>query len=133
MSIDKLKNVYFLGSLVKNIKGIYDKINEIIDYLDNEIATIASIQTTGVALTFIADSVYGTIGTPETGNITYSSINAELGVTNLIIHNHSIAPTFGTNMKKLSGSGLYVTGVVNYIYVTYINSTEVIYTINQRT
>lgn len=90
-------------------------------------------QTTGVALTFVSDSVYGTIGTPETGNITFSSTGAKLGVTNIIIHNHSVAPTFGTNMKKLSGSGNYTINVVNYIYVTYINSTEVIYSINQRT
>lgn len=34
MSLEKLKNVYFLGSLVKNVKGMYDKINEIIDYLN---------------------------------------------------------------------------------------------------
>jgi len=36
MSLNKLKNVYFLGSLVKNIKGMYDKINEIIDYLNGD-------------------------------------------------------------------------------------------------
>lgn len=89
--------------------------------------------TTGVVLTFLTDRVYGSIGTPEQGNITYSSTGAKLGVTNVIIHNHSSAPTFGTNMKKLSGSGSYVNSVVNYIYVTYINSTEVIYSINQRT
>jgi hypothetical protein len=93
---------------------------------------IETPQTTGVALTFVTDSVYGTIGTPETGNITFSSTGAKLGVTNLIIHNHSVAPTFAANMKKLSGSGGYVLSVVNYIYVTYINSTEVIYSINQR-
>lgn len=89
--------------------------------------------TTGVALTFTKDQVYGSIATPETGNITYSATGAKLGVTNIIIHNHTAAPTFGTNMKKLSGSGDYVVSVVNYIYVTYINSTEVIYSINQRT
>lgn len=89
--------------------------------------------TTGVALTFLNDSVYGTIASPETGNITYSSTNAKLGVTNIIIHNNSSAPTFASNMKMLSGSGSYLTSNINYIYVTYINSTEVIYTINQRT
>ena len=94
---------------------------------------IEATQTTGVALTFVTDSVYGTIASPETGNITYSATGAVLGVTNIIIHNHSSSPTFGTNMKKLSGSGDYVLSVVNYIYVTYINSTEVIYSINQRT
>lgn len=94
---------------------------------------IAAAQTTGVALTFLTDSVYGTIGSPETGNITYSAANAKLGVTNLIIHNNGSAPTFAANMKILSGSGTYATGVINYIFVQYINSTEVIYSINQRT
>lgn len=94
---------------------------------------IAAGTTTGVALTFETDRVYGSIGTPETGNITYSATNAQVGVTNLIIHNNGTAPTFGANMKILSGSGAYVISVVNYIYVTYINSTEVIYSINQRT
>jgi len=94
---------------------------------------IEATQTTGASLTFLTDSVYGSIATPETGNITYSATSAKVGVTNIIIHNHSIAPTFGTNMKKLSGSGTYVVSVVNYIFVTYINSTEVIYSISQRT
>lgn len=94
---------------------------------------IEAPQTTGVALTFLTDSVYGTIGSPETGNITFSATGAKLGVTNLIIHNHSSAPTFAANMKILSGSGSYVINDINYIYVTYVNSTEVIYTISQRT
>lgn len=94
---------------------------------------IEAPSTNGVALTFLTDRVYGTIGIPETGDITYDATGAKLGVTNIIIHNHSVAPTFGANMKKLSGSGNYVLNVVNYIYVTYINSTEVIYAINQRT
>jgi hypothetical protein len=94
---------------------------------------IQATQTTGVALTFLTDSVYGTIGTPETGNITYSATNAKIGVTNLIIHNNGTAPTFAANMKQLSGSSGYSVGVINYIFVTYINSTEVIYSINQRT
>jgi hypothetical protein len=93
---------------------------------------IQADSTTGVSLTFLTDTVYGSIATPETGNITYSSTGAKLGVTNIIIHNNGTAPTFASNMKKLSGSGNYVTGSINYIYVTYINSTEIIYSINQR-
>ncbi len=94
---------------------------------------IAAGSTTGVALTFVTDQVYGTIGSPETGNITFSTTGAQIGVTNLIIHNNGTAPTFASNMKILSGSGSYVISVVNYIFVTYVNSTEVIYSINQRT
>jgi hypothetical protein len=94
---------------------------------------VESPSTTGTALTFETDRVYGSIASPETGNITFSTTNAKVGVTNIIIHNSGSAPTFAANMKKLSGSGDYVTSAINYIYVSYINSTEVIYAINQRT
>jgi hypothetical protein len=95
--------------------------------------SVESQTTTGTAIAFTADRVYGTLDTPETGNITADITNAKLGVTNIIIHNSGTAPTFGSQFKKLSGSGNYVTGVVNYIYCTYISTTEIIYSINQRT
>jgi hypothetical protein len=90
-------------------------------------------QTTGVALTFVADTVYGSKATPETGNITASITGALLGVTNLIIHNNGSAPTFDTKFHQLSGSGTYVTGQLNYIFCTYIATDEIIYSIQQRT
>ena len=89
--------------------------------------------TTGTVISFSTDKVYGTLTTPETGNITADVTNAKLGVTNIIIHNSATAPTFGSQFKKLSGSGNYATGVVNYIYCTHISATEIIYSINQRT
>ena len=93
---------------------------------------IESPSTTGTVISFTVDKVYGTLTTPETGNITADVTNAKLGVTNIIIHNSGTAPTFDSKFKKLSGSGNYVTGVVNYIYCTFITSTEIIYSINQR-
>jgi len=93
---------------------------------------IESPSTTGTLISFTTDKVHGTLTTPETGNITADVTNAKLGVTNIIIHNSGTAPTFGSEFKKLSGSGNYVTGVVNYIYCTYISTTEIIYSINQR-
>lgn len=89
--------------------------------------------TTGTVVTFVTDRVYGTIASPETGNITADVTGAQVGVTNIVIHNSGTAPTFGVEFKKLSGSGNYVTSQVNYIYCTFINSTEIIYSINQRT
>lgn len=88
---------------------------------------------TGAILSFITDRVYGTIASPITGNITADVTGAQLGVTNIIIHNSGTAPTFSSEFKKLSGSGNYVVSVVNYIYCTFITSTEIIYSINQRT
>lgn len=91
------------------------------------------LQTTGTDLTFSRDRNYGTVASPETGNITADVTGARLGVTNVIIHNHSSEPTFDSKFKKLSGSGDYSTGEINYIMCQYINSTEIVYTISQRT
>ena len=88
---------------------------------------------TGATLSFVTDRIYGTIASPVTGNITADVTGAQLGVTNIIIHNSGTVPTFSSEYKKLSGSGNYVVSVVNYIYCTFITSTEIIYSINQRT
>lgn len=96
-------------------------------------ADIAAATGTSVALTFTSDSVQGTIASPLTGNITGNITGAKLGVVTLVIHNHTTAPTFDSKYKKLSGSGSYVTGSINYIFCEYINDTEIIYSINQRT
>lgn len=96
-------------------------------------ADIAAATGTLVALTFTSDSVQGTIASPLTGNITGNITGAKLGVVTLVIHNHTTAPTFDAKYKKLSGSGSYVTGSINYIFCEYINATEIIYSINQRT
>lgn len=101
-------------------------------YVDTKLP-IETPATTGVSLTFATDRIYGSIASPETGNITASVTGAKLGVTNIIIHNSGTAPTFDSKFKKLSGSGSYVVSVVNYIYCTYITPTEIIYSINQRT
>ena len=96
--------------------------------------SLAASQTTGTILTFLTDSVYGTVGLPETGSISADVTGGLLGVTNIVIHNNgSTGPTFSSQFKKLSGSGIYATGQINYIYCTYINSTNIIYSINQAT
>lgn len=88
---------------------------------------------TGVVITFLTDRVYGSLETPETGNIMADRTDAKLGVTNIIIHNSGTAPAFGSDFKILSGSGNYSTSNINYIFCTFISHTEIIYSINQRT
>lgn len=89
--------------------------------------------STGVTISFVTDTLYGKLDTPETGNLTANVTGAKLGVNSTIIHNSSTVPTFSSEFKKLSGSGSYITGVINYIFCLYISSTEIIYSINQRT
>lgn len=86
---------------------------------------------TGTALSFVSDAIYGSTATPETGNITGVTTNAKPGAVILLIHNNGSTPTFDVKFKKLSGSGDYVTGQINYIMCMYLDSTHIIYSINQ--
>lgn len=95
--------------------------------------SLAAGTASGTTLTFTEDRVYGTLNSPETGSILANVTGGLLGVTNIVIHNSTISPTFSSEYKKLSGSGIYATGSINYIYCTYIASNEIIYAINQRT
>lgn len=137
--LDELHNVSISGTPSNNQALIYNSttnvwenksITQSLGYIP--LPTTAGTAT-GTTLSFITDSVYGTIASPITGNITADVTGGQLGVTNIIIHNSGTAPTFSSEFKKLSGSGNYVTGVVNYIYCTFISNTEIIYSINQRT
>ena len=51
MALIKLTNVYFLGSLIRNVKGIYNKLNETIDYINGTVlpykSYVALIEQTG--------------------------------------------------------------------------------------
>lgn len=88
---------------------------------------------TGTTLSFITDKVYGTIASPITGNITADVTGGQLGVTNIVIHNSATGPSFSSEYKRLTGSSNYLINNINYIFCTYISSTEIIYSINQRT
>ena len=94
-------------------------------------ANIETSSTTGTAVVFTEDKVYGSIATPETGNITADATGGKLGASVLIVHNSGTAPTFDSKFVKLSGSGDYTISVVNYIFCQYINATKIIYSINQ--
>jgi hypothetical protein len=137
-SLDTLTDVVISGATGGDILAY----NDTTDLWENKsIPTVlgytplptAAAVTTGVTISFVTDRVYGTLVTPETGDITADVTGGQLGVTNIIIHNSGTAPTFSSEFKKLSGSGNYVVNVVNYIYCTFITSTEIIYSINQRT
>jgi len=88
-------------------------------------------EDTGTVLAFSADTVYGSVATPETGNITADLTGALLGVSVLVIHNNGSPPTFGTEFHQLSGSGSYVTGDTNFIDCQYLDDTLIRYSISQ--
>jgi len=120
-----------MSSVIRNFRKIFTSSSGGSSSVPTDVELIPT-QKTGTALTFDVNAAYGTIASPETGNITYSATSAKLMGTVLIIHNNGTAPTFAANMRETNVSKGYSTGVINYILVTYINSTEVIYTIFQR-
>ncbi len=87
-------------------------------------------RTTTIIL-FDADSNYGNIDAPLTGNLTTSLVGANLDVTALIIHNDSGEPEYPPTFKKSTMSGDYVTGENNLIMVIYLSATVQVYSISQ--
>lgn len=90
----------------------------------------ASVAKTGVAIVFTEDAIYGTIDTPETGNITASYTGAVPGTVVLILHQTGSEPTYPAQFTKMSGSGDYDTSKVNRIWCIYLDDNTVDYSIS---
>ncbi len=88
-------------------------------------------QNTGTSLAFTENSVYGTVASPETGNITVNVALAKRGAMNVVIHNTAAMPTFGSEFVETSVSKGYKSLVRNYIFCQYVNSTKILYWILQ--
>jgi hypothetical protein len=114
------QNTLVSGSNIRTVNG-----NTLLGSTD---LVISAVQRTGTSIAFDSEANYGTIATPETSNITGDYTNARIGVVQLIIHNHSVAPTIPATWQKASTSGNYTTGVVNYIAVTWLSSNIAVYT-----
>ena len=108
--------------------------------LDLKLNITASTETGGggtLALVFSnTDTIYGSVTTAKTGDITTSTASAKVGVTHIVIHKNtttapSISSTGGSILSKLSGSGSYRVNVTNVIYFTCIDTSNVVYSINQ--
>lgn len=80
-------------------------------------AKLAIVPTavSGVAIQFDKPRTYGTIASPESGNITYNSSGAVVGMVQLLIHSlYNSTPTFGSEFVLLSD---YTPSEVNFIYM----------------
>ncbi len=87
-----------------------------------------AVSSSGTAIAFDIPRTYG-YASAETGNITLNSTGLREGVTQLIIHNHSSEPTFGTGFKVIKGR--YETGLENYIFCHAVKSNLILVTISQ--
>src|SRR5688572_28676331 len=85
---------------------------------------IGSEASIGTFITFDKPRTYG-IGTAESGDITLDGFEAKSGIVQLVRHNAGSEPNFGSEFVK-KASYTYTTGVVNYIYLEYITSTEIL-------
>lgn len=76
---------------------------------------IVPAATAGVAIQFDKPRTYGTIASPESGNITKNSSGAVVGMVQLLIHSlYNSTPTFGAEFILL---GAYTPSEINYIYM----------------
>ena len=84
----------------------------------------------GSAIDFSAPKVYGSVVTPETGNLTADLSGAKPGVVQKMYHQNGTEPTYPAEWVQL-GSGFYDTTDLNVIYFEYIDATRVEYWISQ--
>lgn len=82
----------------------------------------------GTTIAFDATATYG-YSSPETGNITLNSSGFVEGITQMLIHNHTTEPTFGSEFKIISGE--YVISEDNYIMFLGVKNNLILVTISQ--
>jgi len=90
---------------------------------------LAATDTTGTAIAFAVPQIYGSIGSPETGNITINTTGLVKGMTQLLIHNNGTEPTYGSEITIISGA--YATGEANFIMLMAVSSSLILVTISQ--
>jgi len=81
---------------------------------------------------FIQEYVYYSNTTPTTGDITVSQTDSVLGLVQKLYHNDGAPPSFsGVSDIQIIGTGTYITGVLNIIYLEWTEANRVEYWITQ--
>lgn len=88
------------------------------------------VAATGAVISFAIPQYYGSAAA-ITGNITFSTTGAVLGMEQVMRHNDSAEPTLSSEFKEMQGSRTYVPSVDNYLYCKYLSATKIQYTWNQ--
>lgn len=91
---------------------------------------LAMVAATGAVVSFAIPQYYGSAAA-ITGNVTFSTTGAVLGMEQVMRHNSATEPTFPSEFKIMQGSRTYVTSVDNFIYMKYLSATKIQFTINQ--
>lgn len=91
--------------------------------LVDNIAIVPSAAS-GVSIQFDKPRTYGTIASPESGNITKNSSSAVVGMVQLLIHSlYNSTPTFGAEFVLLSD---YTPSEVNFIYMELLDDGNIL-------
>jgi hypothetical protein len=133
-------------SINSNFTELYDYnvvVNASLGVLDASVrnsltsGSLVPITDSGTQIKFdkIQGYVYGTRYIPITGNLTVSTTNAIAGVTDLIISASTGTPTFPSSFKKIGGTYMSPATFAldssrNYIFVTYVDASVQLYSIN---
>tara|TARA_R110000803_G_scaffold71102_1_gene134135 strand:- start:35 stop:592 length:558 start_codon:yes stop_codon:yes gene_type:complete len=89
-------------------------------------------QVFGVAVDFLGEKVYNKATAPITGNITIDQTGAVLGIVQKMYHNDAVSPTItGVSDVQIIGTGTYVLGALNIIYLEWTETDRVEYWITQ--
>jgi len=92
--------------------------------------TVQSTSATGTVIDFVKFKTFGTVASPETGNVTDDLTNGKINLIQKIYHNNGTAPTYPAGWVKISPVD-YVTGTLNIIYAEFVGGTRVEYWITQ--
>lgn len=85
---------------------------------------------TGTVMDFRAEAVWGSVDTPETDDITWSTLAAKPGIIQKMYHSYFDTPTFPAEWV-LMGTSVYTENELNVIYAEYISASRVEYWISQ--
>lgn len=133
----RIEGMTVTGGAITNATPLVDALGALQNQINTAVSSLAAKQNTApTALTgsnvrFSHPATYGSVASPEAGNITLDAAGAIVGVTVLLIHNAGVPPTFGSEFKILNTSQAYAIGVLNYITMTYLSATKIIYSIAQ--
>lgn len=115
---------------ILDMAGAVDSVNGQTGVVVLDIANgLPAVDTTGTAISFAIPQIYGSVASPETGNITVVTTGLVKGMTQLLIHDNGTEPTYGGEIQIISGT--YSTTVTNYIMLMAVSTTLVLVTISQ--
>ena len=90
------------------------------------IGYIEPLEVASTVISFTDLTIYNSVASPATGNITNDLTGAKKGIIQKIYHQHTSAPTVPAGWV-LRGGGIYVPSTLNIIYATFAGGTRVEY------